>query len=53
MVYGFASLYPMTSTIKPFFSQSGFAVEARQRVEVRGAVLANARMVKVLPGSHS
>ena len=29
---------------KPFFSRSGFAVEARQQVALRGQVLANARM---------
>lgn len=31
-----------------FFSRSGFAVETRQQVEVRGVVLANARMGKSL-----
>ena len=29
---------------EPFFSRSGFAVEARQKVALRGQVLANARM---------
>ena len=29
---------------EPFFSRNGFAIEARQQVEVRGVVLANARM---------
>ena len=29
---------------EPFFSRSGFAVEARQQVALRGQVLANARM---------
>lgn len=33
---------------EPFFSRSGFAVEARQQVEVRGVLLANARMGKSL-----
>ncbi|WP_305806798.1 GNAT family N-acetyltransferase [Stenotrophomonas sp. YIM B06876] len=33
---------------EPFFSRSGFAVEARQQVEVRGVLLANARMGKAL-----
>lgn len=33
---------------EPFFRRSGFAVEARQQVEVRGVVLANARMGKAL-----
>ena len=29
---------------EPFFSRSGFAVEARQQVALRGQVLANAHM---------
>lgn len=33
---------------EPFFSRSGFGVEVRQQVEVRGVVLANARMGKKL-----
>ena len=33
---------------EPFFSRSGFAVQARQQVQVRGVVLANARMGKAL-----
>lgn len=33
---------------EPFFSRSGFGVEARQQVEVRGVLLANARMDKAL-----
>lgn len=33
---------------EPFFSRSGFVVEVRQQVEVRGVVLANARMGKQL-----
>ena len=39
--------------MQAFFSQSGVAAGARQQVEVRGVVLANTRMVKVLSGSHS
>jgi len=35
-------------TAEPFFRKSGFVVEARQLVEVRGVVLANARMCKEL-----
>ena len=35
-------------TAEPFFSQSGFVVEVRQQVTVRGVVLANARMRKRL-----
>lgn len=35
---------------EPFFSRNGFVVEARQQVEVRGVVLANARMAKRLAG---
>ena len=34
-----------------FFSRNGFAVEARQQVALRGAVLANARMAKGLAGN--
>ena len=34
-------------TAEPFFRKSGFVVESRQLVEVRGVVLANARMCKV------
>ena len=33
---------------EPFFSRSGFVVETRQQVEVRGVVRANARMGKAL-----
>ena len=33
---------------EPFFSRSGFVVESRQQVTVRGVVLANARMAKAL-----
>lgn len=33
---------------EPFFARYGFGVEARQQVEVRGVVLANARMGKAL-----
>lgn len=33
---------------EPFFSRSGFVVEARQQVALRGQVLANARMGKAL-----
>ena len=29
---------------EPFFSHSGFAIEARQQVALHGQVLANARM---------
>ena len=29
---------------EPFFSRSGFAIEVRQQVALRGQVLANARM---------
>ena len=48
---GMASLWADVSLCaEPFFSCSGFAVEARQQVEVRGVVLANARMVKRLAG---
>ncbi|NMM79238.1 hypothetical protein B2J89_21630 [Acidovorax sp. SRB_24] len=36
---------------EPFFRRSGFVVEARQQVEVRGVVLANARMGKSLSAS--
>lgn len=36
-------------TAEPFFRKSGFWVEVRQLVEVRGVVLANARMCKELP----
>ncbi len=35
---------------EPFFSRSGFVVETRQQVQVRGVLLANARMAKVLAG---
>ena len=35
-------------TAEPFFCRSGFAVDVRQQVTVRGAVLANARMSKSL-----
>ena len=35
-------------TAEPVFRQSGFVVEARQQVTVRGVVLANARMRKLL-----
>lgn len=34
-----------------FFSRNGFAVETRQQVALRGAVLANARMAKGLSGN--
>ena len=34
---------------EPFSSLSDFVVEVRQQVEVRGVVLANARMGKALP----
>jgi len=40
-------------TAEPFFRKSGFVVEARQLVEVRGVVLANARMYKELPALDS
>ena len=33
---------------EPFFSRSGFAVEARQQVALRGQVLANARICSKL-----
>ena len=33
---------------EPFFRRSGFGVEARQQVKVRGVLLANARMGKAL-----
>jgi putative acetyltransferase len=36
-------------TAEPFFAKHGFIVEGRQRVEMRGVVLANARMRKMLP----
>ena len=36
-----------------FFRKSGFAVQARQQVDVRGVVLANARMRKALPGTSA
>ena len=36
-------------TAEPFFSRDSFVVQARQQVEVRGVVLANARMGKALP----
>ena len=32
-----------------FFRKSGFAVQARQQLDVQGVILANARMCKVLP----
>lgn len=35
-------------TAEPFFARHGFKVETRNRVEVRGAVLANATMRKLL-----
>lgn len=35
---------------EPFFSRSGFVVEARQQVQVRGVLLANTRMAKALAG---
>lgn len=35
-------------TAQPFFSKAGFSVGQRQQVERAGAVLENARMVKVL-----
>ncbi len=40
-------------TAEPFFEKSGFVVEARQLVEVRGVVLANARMCKELSAGYS
>jgi putative acetyltransferase len=40
-------------TAEPFFSKSGFVVEERQQVTVRGVVLANARMRKQLAANHS
>lgn len=40
-------------TAEPFFSQSGFVVEARQQVTVCGVVLANAQMCKQLAANHS
>ncbi len=40
-------------TAEPFFEKSGFVVEARQLVEVRGVVLANARMCKELVAVNS
>jgi putative acetyltransferase len=47
---GIAQLFANVSlTAEPFFAKHGFIVEARQRVEVRGVVLANARMCKALP----
>ena len=39
-------------TAEPFFTRIGFVIEARQLVEVRGVVLANARMCKELPAHH-
>ena len=42
---GMARLWANVSlNAEPFFSRSGFAVEARQQVALRGQVLANARM---------
>ena len=42
---GMARLWADVSlNAEPFFSRSGFAVEARQQVALRGQVLANARM---------
>ena len=40
-------------TAEPFFRKSGFVVEARQLVEVRGVVLANARMCRELSAIDS
>ena len=40
-------------TAEPFFRKSGFVVEARQLVGVRGVVLANARMCKERLARHS
>ena len=46
---GIARLWANVSlTAEPFFCKSGFVVDARQQVTVRGVVLANARMSKQL-----
>lgn len=51
---GISQLFADVSlTAEPFFTKSGFVVEARQRVEVRGVVLANARMCKELAACYS
>ena len=42
----------VSRSAEAFFCRSGFAVEARQRVALRGAVLANARMAKSLAARH-
>lgn len=34
---------------EPFFAHSGFVMEARQQVPLRGQVLSNAVMAKILP----
>ncbi|WP_366557468.1 hypothetical protein [Polaromonas sp.] len=53
-IRGIARLFADVSlTAEPFFRKSGFVVEARQLVEVRGVVLANARMCKELPAHHT
>lgn len=46
-------LADVSLTAEPFFRKSGFVIEARQQVEVRGVVLANARMRKEIPARHS
>lgn len=43
-----ALIADVSLTAEPFFSRSGFAVEARQQVERQGVVLCNARMRKAL-----
>jgi putative acetyltransferase len=40
-------------TAEPSFAKNGFVIEARQRVAVRGVVLANARMRKLLSAACS
>jgi putative acetyltransferase len=51
---GITELFANVSlTAESFFAKNGFAVEARQRVEVRGVVLANARMRKKLSAARS
>jgi putative acetyltransferase len=51
---GITELFANVSlTAESFFAKNGFVVEARQRSELRGVVLANARMRKTLPAGCS
>ena len=51
---GITALFADVSlTAEPFFSKAGFVVEQRQRVEVRGQALDNARMRKLPAAAYS